>query len=108
MRLLLDECLPRRLKTALPDHEVRTVTEMGWSGIKNDQLFALADQQFDGFVTVDRGLPHQRPRDTRWTMVVVPRARSNRLAELLPLVPALLRGLAVHRPGEVVEIGPAQ
>ena len=35
MRLLLDECVPKRLKRELPDHEVHTVVEMGWSSKRN-------------------------------------------------------------------------
>ena len=41
MRLLLDESVPYRFRRALPGHEVRTVVEMGWSGVKNDELSAL-------------------------------------------------------------------
>ena len=54
MRLLLDECVPKRLKRELPGHEVRTVQDMGWAGIKNGALLALADGQFDTLLTVDR------------------------------------------------------
>ena len=46
MKLLLDECLDSRLRRDLPDHEVKTVQEMGWDGIKNGRLLALADPEF--------------------------------------------------------------
>ena len=52
MRLLLDECVPARLRKALPGHEVSTVGLEGWSGIKNGKLLALAAAGFDVFVTV--------------------------------------------------------
>ena len=42
MKLLLDECLPRRLKRELLGHDVVTVPEMGWAGIKNGPLLAIA------------------------------------------------------------------
>jgi hypothetical protein len=48
MRLLLDESVPVRLRSALVAHEVRTVSEMGWSGTKNGALLALAATDFDG------------------------------------------------------------
>ncbi|HUF42158.1 MAG TPA: DUF5615 family PIN-like protein, partial [Verrucomicrobiae bacterium] len=46
MRVLLDECVPRRLKSELPGHDVRTVPEVGWSGTKNGPLLRLAGQEF--------------------------------------------------------------
>jgi hypothetical protein len=51
MRVLLDECLPRRLKTVLGGHDVQTVPEAGWGGKKNGDLLRLAAAGFDAFVT---------------------------------------------------------
>ena len=59
MRLLLDESVPGRLRRALPNHQVRTVVEMGWSGVKNGKLLALAANDFDAFTTVDKNLAYQ-------------------------------------------------
>ncbi len=53
MRVLLDECVDRRLAREITGHEVRTVPEMAWATIKNGELLALAMGQFDAFVTVD-------------------------------------------------------
>jgi predicted nuclease of predicted toxin-antitoxin system len=41
MKILLDECLPKDLKSVFPDHEVKTVKEMKWNGNKNDELLSL-------------------------------------------------------------------
>lgn len=61
MRVLLDECLPgRKLKPAFPAHEVRTVADMDWRGIKNGALLTLAEPEFDAFVTVDGSLRYQQ------------------------------------------------
>ena len=65
MRLLHDESLPARLRRSLGGHEVRTVVEMGWSGVRNGRLLALAGQDFDSFVTVDENLPYQQSLATR-------------------------------------------
>ena len=59
MRLLLDESVPRRLRRSLTGHEVKTAVEMGWSGVKNGKLLALAASGFDAFITVDKNLPYQ-------------------------------------------------
>jgi hypothetical protein len=61
MRLLLVECMPKRLKLELPGHDVQTVQEMGWPGIKNGVLLRLAAAQFDAFLTVDQGLEYPFP-----------------------------------------------
>ena len=79
MKLLLDECLPRKLKLSLPGHDVRTVAEAGWSGVKNGALLKLAEQQFDGFITMDKNLRFQQRLSGRSIFIVVLRARDNAL-----------------------------
>ena len=93
MRLLLDECVPARLRRALASHEVSTVVIEGWSGIKNGRLLALAAQRFDAFITVDKNLPYQQNTAALPVAVVVLDAMSNELPYLLPLIPALEREL---------------
>ncbi len=60
MRVLLDECVPKRLKRELSGHDVSTVVEMGWSGVKNGKLLALAAAEFDCFLTVDANIENQQ------------------------------------------------
>jgi hypothetical protein len=60
MRMLLDECVPRGLTHELGDHEVRTVPEMGWGGMKNGALLQLAAESFDVLLTTDRNLAFQQ------------------------------------------------
>ena len=60
MRLLLDECVPKRLKRELPGHDARTVQDLGWAGIKNGALLKLANGQFDALLTVDQGIEYQQ------------------------------------------------
>ena len=64
MRLLLDESVPARLRRHLPNHEVRTAVEMGWSGVRNGKLLALAATSFEAFVTVDKNMPFQQNLQT--------------------------------------------
>ncbi len=89
MRLLLDESIPVKFRRSLPNHDVRTVVEMGWSGVKNGKLLALAADGFDAFVTVDKNLPYQQNLTTLPVAVVVLDAVSNELPTLLLLLPAL-------------------
>ena len=102
MRLLLDECVPARLRKALSAHQVSTVVQEGWSGAKNGKLLALAATKFDVFITVDKNLPYQQNTSTLPVTVVVLDAISNELDYLLPLIPALEIALLRHKPGSYV------
>jgi predicted nuclease of predicted toxin-antitoxin system len=105
MRLLLDESVPRRLRRALPNHIVRTAVEMGWGGVKNGALLAIAASEFDAFITVDKNLPHQQNTAALPIAVVVLNAHSNELQVLLPLVPRLEEALSILQPRTLVQIG---
>lgn len=103
MRVLLDECLPgRKLRPAFASHDVRTVADMGWRGVKNGALLARAAPLFDAFVTVDANLPHQQNTPAVGLIIVVLRARSNRLEHLLPLITEAAAALDRGQPGEVI------
>jgi PIN like domain len=105
MRILLDECAPRRLRRELPGHDVRTVQEMGWSGKKNGDLVRLmAGQSFELLLTVDQSIRHQRNLQGSGVAVIVLIAVSNRPADLVPLMPSAVAVLGSIKPGEVVEI----
>ena len=105
MRVLLDECVPRRLKRELPGHEVHTVTERGWSGVKNGELLALADAEFDVFLTIDQNLKYQQNLTAFRIAVVLLVARNNRLQRLLPLMPEVRETLGKIGVGEFVRVG---
>lgn len=76
MRVLLDECVDRRLARELHGHEVQTVTGIGWAGVQNGALLGQATGRFDVFVTVDRNLAFQQPIDKLALAVIILRARS--------------------------------
>lgn len=103
MRILLDECLPARLRGDLPGHEVQTVPRAGWASIKNGRLLRLiADSaQFAVFLTVDKSLPHENKTSTLPFAVVVLRAKSNRFEDTHPLMPEVFRRLGEFQPGHV-------
>jgi predicted nuclease of predicted toxin-antitoxin system len=104
MRLLLDESVPSRFRRSLPNHEVRTVVEMGWSGVKNGELLALAASEFDAFITVDKNLPYQQNLTALPVAVIVLDAMSNELPALLTLVQALDRALSSLKPRTYVRV----
>jgi hypothetical protein len=104
-RVLLDENLPRLLKRELPGFEVQTVAEVGWAGIKNGKLLRLAETEFDVFVTADKNLPHQQPLTTLNLAILVLRARTTKLEDLLPLVASIREVLLSVEAGQVSHIG---
>src|SRR5438128_5021959 len=104
MRLLLDECVPKRLKRELHRHEAKTVQDMGWAGIKNGELLRLADGQFDALLTVDQGIEYQQNLSGLRISVVIMLAPSNDVDDLHPLLPAVEGVLASLRHGEIIRV----
>ena len=102
MRVLLDECVPRKLKTEHSEHEVVTVTQRGWSGIENGALLALAQTEFDVFLTVDQNLKYQQNLTAINIGLIVLVVRNNRFKTLLPAVKSKLNSI---KPGDVFWIG---
>jgi predicted nuclease of predicted toxin-antitoxin system len=92
VRVLLDESLPHDLAHELTNHEVDTVAEVGWAGLPNGELLRRARDRFDVFVTMDQNLPYQQNLQAGMPVVLV-RARSNRMADLHTLVPAILKAI---------------
>jgi hypothetical protein len=105
VRLLLDECIDRRLALDLVGHDVKTVPQMGWAGIKNGALLTLAENEFNVFVTVDRNLSFQQNLPKFNIAVLVLHATSNRLADLKPLAPEILSTLPTLTKGTAQHIG---
>ena len=91
MKILFDECVPKRLRKVLSGHDVKTVPEMDWAGIKNGQLLRKAAGIFDVLITVDRNLAFQQNPQELPMPVIVIHSPSNRLKDLELQVPGLLR-----------------
>lgn len=105
MRVLLDEQLPRQLAPFLTGHEVRTVQQESWAGLKNGALLDAAETAgFAVLVTGDQNLQFQQNLTKRRLGVVVLCAASNALEDLLPLVPAALAVLTDIGPGQVIQV----
>jgi len=104
VKILLDECIDRRLATEIEGHEVVTVPQAGWAGIQNGELLRLAQAQFDVFVTVDRNLSFQQHLPQFTIAVIVLQAPTNRLKDLRPLVSQLQRKLSDAPKGQVTGV----
>ena len=106
--MLLDECVDRRLAAGIQGHDVKTVPEAGWAGLKNGDLLSRAQHEFDILVTTDRNLPFQQDLSRFSIAIIVLRAQSNRLVDLRRLIPELLAALPVGRRGAVTWVGAEQ
>lgn len=105
MRVLLDEQLPRQLAPYLVGHDVRTVQQQSWGGLKNGALLTEAEEAgFSVLVTGDQNLEHQQNLTKRKLGVVVLEAASNALEDLLPLVAAALAAIDGVQPGQVIRV----
>lgn len=105
MRILLGECLPKRLKRDLTGHDARTVPEMGWAGEKNGELLALASSQFDALLTVDGNLSFQQNVTRFKIAVIILAAKCNRHSDLQTLMADVQSVLKAIAPGQVVRVG---
>lgn len=106
MRVFLDECVDWRLARDIVGHDVKSAREMGWTTIKNGELLTLAAREFDVFVTVDRNLSFQQNLTAFSIAVIVLHAKTNRLADLKPLIAGLLSAIESTTPGAVQLVGP--
>ena len=88
----------------MPGHSVKTVVEMGWSGVKNGELLRRAAADFDCFLTVDRNLQFQQNVVGLKIAVVVVHARENDFASLRPLMREVQAALVRLKPGQVVDV----
>jgi len=91
MLLLLDENIPKRLKKDFPGHEVLTINEHGWNGLKNGLLLQkLLENNFSALITFDKNLQHQQNFKKYPVAVFVLNAPINRYSVLTKLTPKIV------------------
>ncbi len=105
VKILLDECVDRGFARDLVGHDVTTVPCRGWAGIKNGDLLALVEKEFDAFITVDRKLSVQQDLTKFRIPLLLVHARTNRLEHIRSLAGELLEKLPVASAGVLTVIG---
>lgn len=105
-RVLFDENMPRLLRRDLPEFEIRTVQEEGWSSLKNGALLLEAQERFDVLLTADKRLESQQKVGSLRIAVVVVAAESARLQHMRLLVPQLKVALTEAKGGTVIVVRP--
>lgn len=104
MRILLDECVNPRVRMAFAGHQVKTVVEMGWRGITNGKLLALADSEFDVFVTLDQNLKYQQNVLKLRLGFLVIKVPDNKIAYYRPIFSEMCDAAEKIEAGQVVHI----
>ena len=105
MRILIDECIDDPFRNSFPGHDCQTARYAGLAGLENGELLKAAETaKFDVFLTVDQGLEYQQNLAGRKIAILIFRTKSNRLKNLLPLVPACLARIASIQPGQLIII----
>lgn len=101
MKVLLDECLPKKLKRDIEADFVQIVPEAGWASKKNGELLRLAEVDFDVLFTNDQNIEHQQNLKNFNLAFVILVALTNDIADLQPLMPAANKALKIIRAGEI-------
>lgn len=105
MRILIDECIDERFRNSLTGHDCQTARYAGLAGLENGELLTAAEKaKFEVFLTVDQGIEYQQNLTARKVAIIIFRVKSNRLKDLLLLVPACLARIQSIRPGQIVKI----
>jgi predicted nuclease of predicted toxin-antitoxin system len=102
--IFIDECVDWRLVRSLTAHQAKTARQMGWSELKNGTLLREASQQFEIFITTDKGIKHQNNIIAIDIAVIILRPLKNQLSNLLPLVPRLLEIIEIAQPRTVTYV----
>lgn len=105
MRVLLDSNLPRAFATLLPGHRTATTHQRRWSDLDDGPLLNAADGEYDALITMDQNLRFQQNLRGRRLRIVVIRAASNKLTDLIPIAPTVLAALAEMMPGDLRIVG---
>ncbi|OGV75184.1 MAG: hypothetical protein A2340_01225 [Lentisphaerae bacterium RIFOXYB12_FULL_60_10] len=105
MKVILDECLPRRLLRDLPDHMVTTVPKQGWAGVTNGALLKRVEPEFDVFITMDSNIVHQQNMDGLKICLVILHGSNSRYETLQPRLPQIREALKQAKSGSVFHIG---
>ena len=104
MKLLLDECVPRRLKHDFVGYEISTIDEAGFKGLKNSKLISATNGIFEVLITVDKNIEYQQNKKDLPIAIIILSANSNRYESFSPLISEALKILEIIKSGEIIKI----
>jgi hypothetical protein len=104
MRILLDECVDPRVQILFPEHEVRTVHDLGWDRLADGPLLLSAQDLFDVLIAIDRGLEYQQNLKRFKLGVIVVAVPKNQLIHYLAVIAELRAAVQEIQPGQALHI----
>ena len=102
MKVLFDVNVPRPLRRHLPGHQAVTSQERNWAELKNGELIAAAETEFDVLLTADQNLKHQQNLAGRKIAIIV--LPTNYMPTVLELAPRIRAALDRIKPGDYIEL----
>ena len=88
MKILLDECVTKKIRTLLPEHKVYTIGQMGWAGLKNGKLLTKAvESKFDILLTIDKNISYQQNISKYLISLVVLNVDDSNIETLIDFIP---------------------
>lgn len=81
-----------------------SVSYRGWQGKENGELLRIAANEFDAFITMDRGIPHQQNLGEINIGIILLEAKSNRFEDLAPLISEVNAVLKTLKNGQIVHV----
>lgn len=104
VKIVLDENLPKYLKSVLQEYDVVTVQEKGWTGMKNGELISNIEDQFDIFITADKSMKYQQNLKDRNIAII--QLYTNRLPLIKEMELRIIKEVNSIGPKQFIEISP--
>lgn len=105
MRVLIDECVDPRIKSLLVDHQPATVHEKAWGAYEDGPLLAVAQNEFDVLLTIDRKLEFQQNLAKYRIGLLVVHVPKNQIAYYRAMQTEILAAIVRIRHGEAIHVG---
>jgi predicted nuclease of predicted toxin-antitoxin system len=100
MKILLDECVTKKLRKHLNEFEVYTINDLGWRGKKNGELINLCiEHDFEIFLSIDKNLTYQQSLSGQLLIVVILNTSSSKIEELIKFLPGFKNQITAFKKG---------
>lgn len=105
MKIIIDECLPKRLSKLFTDHDVWTVPQIGLAGYKDTELLNELDHKdINVFISIDGNIEYQQLFSNRNFGTIIIRSVSNRFSDLEHFKDELLETIQKIKPSQIIHI----
>ena len=102
MKILLDECVTKKLKLFLREHTVFTIGQMEWNGLKNGMLLKRAEQKkFDILLTIDKNICYQQNTTKYQIAIVVLNSNNSNIEKVKEFIPNFIKQITSFEKGKL-------